>query len=551
MSQLPARKPATSQILRRVRRPAFLKPSIPPHDPSQLFALRVFTFVLAFLLPTAASAMYLWPVFMWLRRDRGKEPEDEVVPVPPAVIERAANAPVTIAVLSLLTWVLVDVILAVRVWMIFSQITVGMGIHFFIPPLLGGFISAASVYFLTEYLCRTYAWPALFEGTQIEGNPRLWKVRVVHCLFIQMIAICFLPLSAVTFTVLIRMDSLVAAADPSFMRMTLVIVLIAGSAAIGGASLAWLVAHSMDRSLRLLEGAMARLRGGDLSVRVRVSATDEIGAVEEGFNLMAQRLSESYEALEARNRDLAEALDRVAFLESVKRGLDRFVPDTVRRLIEKNPDAPDLEKAAKDVTILFLDIEGYTHLSEQLSREKLNNLIERYFSLYLPDIRAAGGDINETAGDGLMIMFQEGNPDEHALAAVRTALAILEKTVEANREAEGAHPPISVNIGICSGVCHVGSTRLQGTAGERWTFTATGPVTNLAARLGDRATNGQTLLNRETAQRVGDRVRLQRLGQLTLKNVSEPVEVWEAVKDSKEEFPSREGTPRPEAVDGE
>ena len=332
------------------------------------------------------------------------------------------------------------------------------------------------------------------------------------------------------------------------MRVILVIVLIAGSAAIGGAGLAWLVAHSMNRPLRLLERAMARLRGGDFSVRVRVSATDEIGALEEGFNLMAHRLSESYQTLEERNRELAAAIDRVAFLESVKRGLDRFVPDTVRRLIEENPDAPALRKAAKDVTILFLDIEGYTRLSEQLPREKLNEVIELYFSLYLPDIRSAGGDINETAGDGLMIMFQEGNPDEHALAAVRTALAILEKTAAANREAGGTHPPILVNIGICSGVCHVGATRLQGTVGERWTFTATGTVTNLAARLGDRATNGTTLLGRETAQRVGGRVSLRRLGLETLKNVSEPVEVWEAVREAKAEVPSLEGTP-PEAVE--
>jgi len=172
----------------------------------------------------------------------------------------------------------------------------------------------------------------------------------------------------------------------------------------------------MDRPLRRLERAMARLRRGDFSVRVPVTATDEIGAAEEGFNLMARRLAESYEALEARNRELTEALERVSFLERVKQGLNRFVPDTVRRLIEENPDAPGLHKAAKDVTVLFLDIEGYTRLSEELPREKLNEVIERYFSLYLSDIHAGEGDVNETAGDGLMILFQHGNPDEHALA---------------------------------------------------------------------------------------------------------------------------------------
>ena len=512
-----------------------LKPLIPPHDQSQLVRFELFTFVVAVLLPTAATTVYLWPVFAWLRRLRAKRPEDEAIHAPPAAVVRGGNAPVSLAAFCLLTWVLVDILLLFRVWTIFSQITIGMGMHFFILPLLAGLIAAASVYFLAEYICRTYAWPALFVNTPIEGNPQLWKVRVVHRLFLQMIAISFLPLSAVTFTALIRMDRLDAAADPILFRVIAVIILIGVSAALGGAWLAYLVAHSMDRPLRLLERAMARLRGGDFSVRVPVTATDEIGAVEEGFNLMTQRLAESYEALEARNRELAEALERVSLLERVKRGLDRFVPDTVRRLIEENPDAPGLHKAAKDVTVLFLDIEGYTRLSEELPREKLNEVIERYFSLYLPDIHAGEGDINETAGDGLMILFQQGTPDDHAISAVRTALAIWRKTAAANSEWGKAHAPLSVNIGISSGVCHVGATRLQGVTGERWTFTATGPVTNLAARLGDHARTGQVLLSQETAQRVKGRFSLQQVGRVSLKNVAEPVDVWEA-EGRQEEF---------------
>src|SRR5678816_1223886 len=100
--------------------------------------------------------------------------------------------------------------------------------------------------------------------------------------------------------------------------------------------------------------------------------------------------------------------------DSVKQSLDRFVPETVRRAIEANPDAPGLAKQAKDVTVLFLDIEGYTRLSEELPRPALNALVERYFSLFLTTIRAEEGDINETAGDGLMIIFQAGAPDVHA-----------------------------------------------------------------------------------------------------------------------------------------
>lgn len=199
----------------------------------------------------------------------------------------------------------------------------------------------------------------------------------------------------------------------------------------------------------------------------------------------------------------------------------------MRRAIEANPDAPGLAKKAKDVTVLFLDIEGYTRLSEELPRPALNALVERYFSLYLASIRAEGGDINETAGDGLMIIFQASEPDVHAAAAVKAALAIKEQTTVANRNADSTHPPIQVNIGISSGECDVGTTRFQGPAGERWTFTASGSVTNLAGRLGDRATGGQILLAAETARRVHDRFPLRSLGSVALKNLSHPVEAWE------------------------
>lgn len=508
-----------------------LRPYISTNHPSQLQIYRHMTLYLVALLPTAASVVYLWPIFVWLRQIWTNRPKGEAAGALPLNIERAANAPAALAAFSLVSWVLVEIPVSVRIQTFPDQPTLGTWAHIIIRPLLAGLIAAVAVFFAAEYVCRRHAWPTLLASTRIEGNPRLWKMRVIHRLLLLWLAISFLPLSAVALITFIRMDRPDLPGDPLLLRVMLVIIFIAASAALGGAALAWLVARAMGRSLRALERAMVRLRGGDFSVRVPVTATDEIGALAEGFNLSAERLAKSYDALEARNRELADALDRVAFLESVKRGLDRFVPDTVRRAIEENPDTHALDKKVKDVTVLFLDIEGYSRLSEELPREELNALVERYFSLFLAPIRAEGGDINETAGDGLMILFQTGRPEEHAAAAVRTALAIREKMVVTNREARKAHPPICVNIGISSGECLTGSTRLQGAAGERWTFTASGPVTNLAARLGDRAIQGQILLSPETARRVGGQFRRRTLGPLSLKNIAKPVEVWEVVSE--------------------
>jgi class 3 adenylate cyclase/HAMP domain-containing protein len=504
-----------------------LRPDLPASASAHAETYHRATLYLTFLLPTAATSIYLWPVSRWLSAVWRRRTNDSTVDVPAAVVRRVSNAPVSLAAFSLMSWMLVDVLVVLRLRTIPAALTIGLAAHFILRPLLAGLIAAVAVFFASEYVCRTHAWPVLLTAAPIAGNRGIWRVRLAHRLLLLWLAIGFLPLSAVALTASMRLDGLDASRDPLLLRVVSVVIFIAATAALGGAGLAWLLARSIDVPLRALEAAMARLRAGDFSVREPVRATDEIGGLVEGFNLMAERLAESYTALETRNRELAGALDRVAFLESVKRGLDRFVPDTVRRALEENPDATALQKRTQDVTVLFLDIEGYARLSEQLRHEELTALIEHYFSLFLSDIRAEGGDINETAGDGLMILFQSAEAEDHAAAAVRTALAVRDKTGVANREAGNTRPQIAVNIGISSGDCDVGVIRLHGAVGERWTFTATGPVTNLAARLGDRAAGGQILVTAETARRLRGRFRLRSLGAIPLKNILGPVEAWE------------------------
>ena len=497
-----------------------LRPDISALHGAEPETYRLWTISLAVLAPTLAGLVLLWPVFRWLPR-RGSDD------VPIMIAHRAANAPLALAAFCVLGWLGVTGVAVVRSLTSGLDIPLGLRAHVVVRPILAGLIAGAATFFAAEHLCRTRVWPALLASTRIAGNPGLWRVRVAHRLLALWLAISVLPLSTVALTTFARTAGLDLPTHPVLGRLVSVALLIAVSAAVGGAWLAWLVSRSVARPLEALEAAMARLRDGRLDTREPVASTDEIGALAEGFNLMAGRLSASYAALEARNRELAEALDRVVFLEHVKRGLDRFVPETVRRAIEENPEAPRLGKTARDVTVLFLDIEGYARLSEDLPRPALNAVVERYFSLFLAPIRAEGGEINETAGDGLMIIFQAGRPEEHAAAAVRAALAIRAQTARANRDTAGSHPPIVVNVGVSSGECDVGATRFEGPAGERWTFTATGPVTNLAARLGERAAGGEILLAPETARRVHDHFLVRSLGLATLKNLARPVEVWE------------------------
>jgi CheY-like chemotaxis protein/class 3 adenylate cyclase len=210
-------------------------------------------------------------------------------------------------------------------------------------------------------------------------------------------------------------------------------------------------------------------------------------------------------------------------LGRIKDHFAKFVPEAVKRLVVANPEAPELAKQERDVSVLFLDISGYTRLSERLKAEVLNVLVETYFSTFLERIHEADGDINETAGDGFMAIFEGADIQQHAVRAVDTSLALLAATHALNEKHSDS--PLAIHIGINSGPALVGSTRIEGRRGARWTFTASGPVTNVAARLAAVAGEGQIVAGPETVRRLGDGYRLTKLGREHLKNISEPLEL--------------------------
>ena len=227
----------------------------------------------------------------------------------------------------------------------------------------------------------------------------------------------------------------------------------------------------------------------------------------------------AYHALEA-------ALRRVQILESIRTNLVKFVPRAVQDLIERAPEAPALAKRDVDVSVLFVDIAGYSRLSERLDPARLNQLVERYFGAFLDEILAQGGDVNETAGDGLMVIFQDADPRRHAVAAALAGLGVLRRTAEINAGPLPPAEPIAVHVGVNSGIAAVGATRIEGVAGTRWTYTASGPVTNVAARLAALGEGDAVIIGSETRRRLGPEFIAEDGGETELRNIDEPVRVF-------------------------
>jgi len=225
--------------------------------------------------------------------------------------------------------------------------------------------------------------------------------------------------------------------------------------------------------------------------------------------------------------ELRKAMHKVENLESVKASLTKFVPATVSRMIEQSPKGEMPESKEKDVSILFLDIEAYTKICERLGDAEMNDIIEKHFSAFMDAIYANNGDVNETAGDGLMVLFLDKDKGQNAIDAVRTALQIREDTLRIGEECSSLYRPLEINMGINSGFAYVGAAKFDSITGSRWTYTARGGITNVAARIGAQAKGGKVFLSKTTAQRIKDQYSLSPLGKFNLKNVSEEVEIYE------------------------
>ena len=312
---------------------------------------------------------------------------------------------------------------------------------------------------------------------------------------------------------------------------------------VAGGVLAVVMRQVVVKPIQAVAAVARRIGSGDFEARVPIRSGDEIGVLGGALNEMTGHLARARDEVAARNTELAATLEslqasrrQVELLEQLKGELSKFVPDAVKALLERDPNATELEKRTEEVSVLFLDIAGYTKLSEQIDPRQLNELVQTYFSSFLEIIRAHHGDVNETAGDGLMVIFQRAPQGErggpvwdHALNATRAAFAIRQRTGGLNEEQRGRLQPIELHMGINTGEALVGATKLSGAGAQRWTFTASGPVTNVAARFAGSATGGEIIVGPTTAERIRAHFVLESLGEKRFKNVSEPIHVYRLI----------------------
>ncbi|TMH09928.1 MAG: adenylate/guanylate cyclase domain-containing protein, partial [Betaproteobacteria bacterium] len=167
--------------------------------------------------------------------------------------------------------------------------------------------------------------------------------------------------------------------------------------------------------------------------------------------------------------------------------------------LETPPGAPSQQPERKLVTVMFVDIAGFTAMSERLDAERVREIMNGCFDLMVPVIVRYGGVIDKFIGDGLMALFGVPHATEHhAEHALRACLDLFGAVREYNDERGLA---LGIHIGVNSGLVVAGG---MGSAG-RQDYSVVGDAVNVAARLEDASRVGETLVGPATRRLTCER----------------------------------------------
>lgn len=203
----------------------------------------------------------------------------------------------------------------------------------------------------------------------------------------------------------------------------------------------------------------------------------------------------------------------------------RYVSKSVVKEILENKEAMQLGGARRDVTLVFVDIRGFTPLSEKMEPEDVILILNEYLDLCTRAVFAYEGTLDKYIGDGVMSIFGAPmNQPDHPARAIQAALQMKKESAQlAESLMEKYGRSVSFGIGINSGPAVVGNIGSQ----ERMDYTAIGDTVNLAARLEANAKPGQILISQNTYERVKEQFIVTPLEAIKVKGREELVQIYQ------------------------
>ncbi len=233
-----------------------------------------------------------------------------------------------------------------------------------------------------------------------------------------------------------------------------------------------------------------------------------------------------FKALEALNAELGDRVQaQVGEIERMGR-LKRFLPAAVADAVVSTGSETMLSSHRALLGILFCDIRGFTAFCEQAEPEETIEVLQTYHQEMGLLVAAHGAGVDHRMGDGIMVLFNDPLPcEDPAGEAVRLALAMRGRMAELCAGWRRLGHRLGFGVGVSLGYATVGMVGHEG----RFDYTASGTAVNLAARLCERAEDGEILLSPRAFAAVEADFLCEPAGALELKGLAAPVEVMRAL----------------------
>jgi len=205
----------------------------------------------------------------------------------------------------------------------------------------------------------------------------------------------------------------------------------------------------------------------------------------------------------------------------------RFMPASVAEAVAEKTAEGNEENAfpgqKKDIAVMFVDIRGFTPISEFMEPEQIAQLINNFISITTAAVFRQGGTIDKYIGDCTMALFNAPlDQEDYVFKAVCAAVEIQEKIGSIVVDPEDPSKKLKVGIGIDCGSAIVGNIGTR----FRMEYTAIGNAVTIASRMEGQAGPGEILVSGHVYDIVKDRVACSHRGTVLLKGKIQPTDTY-------------------------
>jgi adenylate cyclase len=237
------------------------------------------------------------------------------------------------------------------------------------------------------------------------------------------------------------------------------------------------------------------------------------------------RLKEMHNTLEDWNRSLADTVRKqVADLERMARLKRYLAPQIAETILGEDSDL--FKTHRREITIVFLDLRGFTAFSDDAEPEEVMEFLRHYHTEMGRLVFKFEGTLERFMGDGIVVIFNDPMLCEgHAQKAARMAIEMRDRVKELRTAWRKKGYDLDLGVGFAAGYATLGTMGFEG----RMDYGTVGNLPNLAARLCAEARGGQILTDQKTMSRLEDAFDAEPIDALTLKGIHRPVSAFNII----------------------